>query len=263
MAATILPQKRVLGESRTGQNISSTPTSTKKRRTDIFSSSPVTRPPGSQNNAFSTLGSSQPKSAFETEVLEKLTQDMMDLKEHNNEKDQNWERPPVSMSDPDTDSLSFQCIEIEEGTLSGDKATVKMFGVTEVGNAVMLHVTDFKHYLYVEAPVGFQPDHCASFQTFLEMKFAKPVISSVSLVERENIYEFQGNVRSPYIKITVTSPRSISTLRGMIEEGEANWEEMWGVDGKPITFDNIQYVLRFMIDRKVGLPGPGDRNGDS
>jgi len=118
----------------------------------------------------------------------------------------------------------------------------------------MLHVTGFLHYLYIAAPVSFGPKDCDGFKTFLEANIAQhqPVIHSVQIVMRENLYGFAGNQQNPYIKITVTDPKFINRVRGTIEKGEANWKGMWKNDGGGIlTFDSIQYVLRFMIDCKV------------
>lgn len=73
---------------------------------------------------------------------------------------------------------------------------------------------------------------------------------------RENLYGFQGNEKSYYLKITVTEPKHISKLRTALEKNiqSINYKGMWkssyeGID----TFDNIQYVLRFMIDTGVSL----------
>lgn len=257
--ASVLPQKRVLGEAGTRQNIPpSTPGSVKKRKTDIFSSSPAARFTGSQRDPKAKLGSSQPKSAFETEVLEKLSQDISDLKRNNAEKDQAWDRPPVVDFEPQRDSLCFQSIEAEEGTLHGGKATVKLFGVTAEGYSVMLHVTDFKHYLYVPAPVMFQPQDLNAYKAFLESQIAQhqPAIHSIAVAYREDIYGFSGNKQNPFLKITVTDPKFINKVRSTIEGGNANWKGMWkGVsDGGIKTYDNIQYVLRFMVDCKVRTP---------
>src|SRR5450432_1323154 len=118
----------------------------------------------------------------------------------------------------------------------------------------MLHVTDFLHYLYVAAPVSFVPKDCEGFKAFLETTIAQyqPTIHSVQIVMRENLYGFQGNQQSPYLKITVTDPKYINKVRSSIEQGHANWKGMWrAVDGKIETYDSIQYVLRFMIDTKV------------
>ena len=253
MSASVLPQKRVFGEASSARrNIPATPASSKKRRLEPFSSSPATGLKSSQNNK---LGSSQPKSAFESEVLEKLSQDISGLKQANAEKDQAWERPPVPKTfSPQRNSLTFQQIEAEEGTIHGGHATVKLFGVTEHGNSVMLHVKDFKHYLYVAAPTSFQPQDCQAFRAYLESQIAQhqPVIHSIQMTMRENIYGFQNNTQNPYLKITVTDPKFINKVRTTIQAGNANWKGLWKNDGKGIlTFDNIQYVLRFMVDCKV------------
>ncbi|KAI3323044.1 DNA polymerase delta catalytic subunit [Xylariaceae sp. AK1471] len=254
MATATLPQKRVLADASNRRNIPSTPSRTKRRRLEPLSSSPASRLNSSQQGPGPKLGSSQPKSAFESEVLEKLSQDISELKQTNSEKDQAWERPPVVDFDPNRDSLTFQQIDIEEGFLNGGRPTVKLFGVTENGHSVMLHVTDFKHYLYVAAPVSFTPKDCDSFKAYLETRLAQrqPAIHSCQVVLRENIYGFQGNTQSPYIKVTVTDHKFIARVRTMIENGEANWKGLWkGADGGVMTFDNLQYVLRFMVDGQI------------
>ena len=212
--------------------------------------------PSSQNGPRSKFGSSQPKSQFETEVLEKMTQDINDLKRNNAEKDQQWERPGLGDFNPRMDNLCFQQIEIEEGTLSGGKAALKMFGVSKAGNSILLHVTDFLHYLFVAAPVNFQKQDVDGYKAYLETQMAQhqASIHSVQMVLRENLFGFQGNQKSPYLKITVTNHHIINKLRTLIEGGNANYKSLWkGVDGGILTFDSIQYVLRFMID--TGITG--------
>jgi DNA polymerase delta subunit 1 len=270
-AVSKTPAKRVLAETtNTRANIVASPHSTKKRKLD--SSITNSRTPNGK------LGSSQPKSQFETEVLEKLSQDINGLKHRNSENDQQWARPNLDDFDEHRDPLCFQQIDVEEGTLHGGKVAVKLFGVTEVrarrlphclnttlispsqtGHSVLLHVTDFLHYLYVAVPVGFQKDDCQAFQTYLETTLAQhqPAIHSVQMVMRENMYGFQGNQKSPYLKITVTDTKFINRLRTTIEGGNANWKGLWKTpDGNILTYDSIQYVLRFMIDthvRRYGL----------
>lgn len=203
------------------------------------------------------MASSQQKSVFESEVLERLNQDISDLKQNNSEKDQAWERPPIPNDfDPSKQSLCFQAIEAEEGTIGGGQPAVKLFGVTENGNSVLLHVKDFKHYLYVAAPVSFVVEDCLAFKAYLESQMSQnhqyqQVIHNVSLTMRENIYGFQGNVQNPYIKVTVTDPKHINKVRTMIERGEANWKGMWKHDGGIMTYDSIQYLLRFMVDCSI------------
>lgn len=131
MGTTRLPQKRILGESTNARsNIPSSPASAKKRKLEPVTSSPIVRFKSTQNGSKGKPGSSQP-SHFESEVLEKMTQDMADLKRTNSEKDQQWARPSLADFNAQADNLTFQQIEAEEGTLN-NKATVKLFGVTEV-----------------------------------------------------------------------------------------------------------------------------------
>jgi DNA polymerase delta subunit 1 len=126
--------KRVLNDSTNTHNGVKSPPSAKKRKLNGY---PNGNMPSSQHGADrfrSKLGSSQPKSQFETEVLEKMTQDINGLKEKNAETDQQWDRPPLDDFSEKKDSLCFQQIEIEEGTLHGGKVTLKLFGVSEVSS---------------------------------------------------------------------------------------------------------------------------------
>ena len=121
------PAKRVLADTtNTAQNIKSSPHSAKKRK--LESPKKFRKPLGPNGH----LGSSQPKSKFEEEVLEKLSQNIDGLKKNNQEKDQQWARPSLADFRPEAENLIFQQIDIEEGTLHGGKAALKLFGVTEV-----------------------------------------------------------------------------------------------------------------------------------
>lgn len=84
-----------------------------------------------RSNRLAKLSQNVPLSSFEKE-LGNLTQEITDLKKGNAEKDQKWARPDLDPSwDPQTDSLLFQQIDIEEGSLN-NKPTIRLFGVTEV-----------------------------------------------------------------------------------------------------------------------------------
>ncbi|KAL2864501.1 DNA-directed DNA polymerase delta POL3 [Aspergillus lucknowensis] len=253
--AVAMPQKRVLGDAtNTPRNVLQSPGALKKRRIDV--DAPARPSPRIQNGQRKT-GSSQPqKSQFEEEVLEKLTQDISGLKQNNSEKDQQWERPPLGEFDPAKENICFQQIDAEEGTALGGQPAIRLFGVTEAGQSVLLHVTGFKHYLYIAAPVGFTKDDCVPYTSFLNTKLGQfpSVVDSVQVTMRENIYGFQGNKKSYYLKITVTEPKNISKLRTALEApGQLlNYKGLWNKSEPGIlTFDNIQYLLRFMIDTDI------------
>ena len=157
-AATLKPPKRILGDStKAHSNANPTlpsPSSAKRRKLDI-ESSPAPRPKLGQNGGNGKLGSSQPKSQFEEDFLEKLTQDIHGLKKNNSERDQQWERPNLDDFERGDESLCFQQIEAEEGTIRGGKTTVKLFGVTEV----LLTYSQSKLYAdcQLDRPFGFTP----------------------------------------------------------------------------------------------------------
>ncbi len=133
------PQKRVLADStKAHRNVNPTlpsPKSAKRRKLDGGLSPSKLKP--KPYAVKDKLGSSQPKSQFEEEVLEKLTQDVNDLKQKNSEKDQQWTRPPLDDFDETKDNLCFQQIDVEEGTLHGGRTALKLFGVTEVQHGLL------------------------------------------------------------------------------------------------------------------------------
>ncbi|CAG8952705.1 hypothetical protein HYFRA_00008949 [Hymenoscyphus fraxineus] len=251
MAPSDVPRKRFLSEASSNAR-PNTPSPGKKRKLQSIAE-PANRFKSSQNGPKGKLGSSQP-SHFESEVLEKMTQDMAGLRKNNSEKDQQWARPSLAGFNPQTDNLVFQQIEVEDGQIHG-KQVVKLFGVTETGHSVMLHVTDFLHYLYVEAPIGFKPQDCEGFKAYLETQVGshQQVIHTVTMLNRESLYHFKGNQQFAYIKITLIDHKMINKVRGIIESYGANWKGMFkpfmnGDRAHIQTFDSIPYVMRFMID---------------
>jgi DNA polymerase delta subunit 1 len=129
--SVITPAKRVLQESTNTRHLSPQD-STKKRKLDKPRSGRL-----AINGDENSLLSSQPKSQFE-EHLEQLSQNISGLKQLNSERDQHWSRPALADFDPSKQDVCFQQIEAEEGTLSGGKHTIRLFGVTEVDSPVPL-----------------------------------------------------------------------------------------------------------------------------
>jgi len=116
-----LPAKRVLQES-TNTHLSPHDSTKKRKLQGRFVK-------GIENQILS----SQPKSDFE-EHLEQLSQSISGLKQTNAETDQKWSRPSLDGFNPASDDVTFQQIDVEEGTLSGGKHTMRLFGVTEVSS---------------------------------------------------------------------------------------------------------------------------------
>lgn len=85
------------------------------------------------------------------------------------------------------------------------------------------------------------------------MSQTQPAVHSVQMVMREDMYGFQGNQKSPYLKITVNDPKHINRLRTLIEKEDGTaYKGLWksGV-GEGLTYDNLEYVLRCMVDCNI------------
>jgi DNA polymerase delta subunit 1 len=127
---TRTPAKRALADATSnGANVQASPRSSKKLK--MGEDKKLRAPPIKTANG--SFNSSQPAPSQFEETLEKMTQEIETLKESNTEKDQQWRRPALPNDFNElTQNLIFQQIEAEEGVLNGGRATVKLFGVTEV-----------------------------------------------------------------------------------------------------------------------------------
>ena len=67
---------------------------------------------------------------------------------------------------------------------------------------------------------------------------------------RENLWGYNGNQKTPFLKIVLKEPKSVPRARSAFEQGEVQFLDMF--QGPTLTFEsNIQFVLRFMIDINV------------
>lgn len=67
---------------------------------------------------------------------------------------------------------------------------------------------------------------------------------------RESLWGYNGNQKTPFLKIVLHDPKNVPRIRSMFEDGEVQFLDMF--QGPTLTFEsNIQFLLRFMIDTKV------------
>lgn len=107
----------------------------------------------------------------------------------------------------------------------------------------MCSVTGFLHYFYVPCPVGFNEKSIADLKNHIADKHGK-VVQDITIVEKESLWGYNGNDKSPFMKITVNDPRQIGKLRSAFESGSITFPGLY-----PTTsYDNISFILRAMID---------------
>jgi DNA polymerase delta subunit 1 len=163
-----------------------------------------------------------------------------------------WSRPPPP---PIGASLAFQCLDIDlQERSSGPVADpiIRMFGVTETGNSVCVHVYGARPYFYCDALPDMEPVAASSIWNELllgrfQNKWCKETLFVLSIepVQRQSVMGYiPGATTTSLWKITLSADKYISFLRSyLIENGVQTYES------------NVPFTLRFMIDR--GIVGGG------
>lgn len=177
-----------------------------------------------------------------------------------------WPRKPMRSIDRMKDSIAFQWVDIdmydgpclEQGKSSQKTAIFRMYGVTEEGNSVMMHVHGFLPYFYMTCPDQLNQSHAANVRQVLEQALAQRDRDGKDLVrvcgveyvtERMSIYGYQFDRACKLWKIYMTMPSYVAKLRSLVEQGIT----LPGLDCRSYqTYEsNVPFTLRFMIDQDI------------
>lgn len=180
-----------------------------------------------------------------------------------------WSRVDPPHLDPAEDTLTFQQIDIENyvgtplpgmpGSQIGPVPVIRMFGITMEGNSVCCHVHGFCPYFYIAAPKGFERVHCHDLRQSLDKKVLADMRSNkdniqetvleVQIVERLNIYGYQGDEKQRFLKITMSMPKLIAAASRLLKK-EVIMAQFDFQDCRPFE-SNIDFDIRFMVDTSV------------
>ncbi|XP_057373980.1 DNA polymerase delta catalytic subunit-like [Daphnia carinata] len=173
--------------------------------------------------------------------------------------------PPLS---EEKDGLIFQQLDIDyytdkamkgmPGAQSGAVTTMRIFGVSRQQNSICCHVHGFAPYLYVTVPSTFKPEQCKQFHEALNKALIADnrskqeiheFVLEVELVERESMYEYHENKKSPFLKITLALPPFIAATKRLLERGEIvpPFNRMSYVAYE----SNIDFEIRYMVDADI------------
>jgi DNA polymerase delta subunit 1 len=76
------------------------------------------------------------------------------------------------------------------------------------------------------------------------------VIHHVEIAMRESIWGYNGNQKTPFLKIVLHEPRMVPRVRSAFEDGEIQFGDLFQIPS--LTFEsNVVFELRFMIDTQV------------
>ncbi len=160
------------------------------------------------------------------------------------EASQEWGRPVLPVIDPAEYDIVFQQLDADETIIDGYSAA-RFFGVTNEGHSVLCKVVGFRHYFYAPVPKGFGPGDLGEFRRYMEANYQG--IVDVKIAKKESIWGFNNNVKLPFFKVVVDNARHIGRVRAGFERGEVQFKGLFQPAGQ-MTFDNVQYLLRLMID---------------
>lgn len=182
------------------------------------------------------------RSAFEEELLS-MSSMIEDSKVSSS--DQIWKRPIIGV-DPKVDDIVFQQLDADE-TFIGNSSAVRFYGVTPQGHSVLCNVVGFMHYFYVPVLGSFREDHLPPLKKYLEENFES--VYDIQIASKTSIWGYNGDSTLPFLKVTVSNAKHIAKLRTAFERGHIHFGEFF--NGGVMTYDNINYLLRMMIDRDI------------
>eukprot|EP00882_Tetradesmus_deserticola_P012278 GHRQ01013012.1.p1 GENE.GHRQ01013012.1~~GHRQ01013012.1.p1 ORF type:complete len:524 (+),score=217.75 GHRQ01013012.1:79-1650(+) len=179
----------------------------------------------------------------------------------------NWLRPPVPAMDAAKDSLVFQQLEVDYclqrprqdvwPTRAQQVPVVRMYGVNDAGNSVCMFVHGFEPYFYCDCPSGWGPEDCQELCTALrdhprlkDKGPGVPPVVGVELVQKTNLWGYQGGQSRPYLKVVCALPNLVAPARGALEDGVRCGER--ALPSLASYESNVLYALRFMVDTNMG-----------
>ena len=211
-------------------------------------------------------------------------------------KKQRWKRPDLEKIDPAQDALStsslsnlshssntnerkhntaMQWIDIDmyqtnnilrtnpkagdriPGASVGTVPVIRIYGVNEKGNSIVMHVHGFTPYFYVQAPPGFKESHTAAFRVALDNQVRNSArgvkvpmyILGVSVCEKQSIWGYTDK-KSTFLKIYTALPNFVATARNILQQG---FEVPGTIPRREYLCyeSSTPFVLRFMIDKDI------------
>ncbi|PIK37764.1 DNA polymerase delta catalytic subunit [Apostichopus japonicus] len=209
-----------------------------------------------------------------------------------------WKRPDAPTLDVQKDAVVFQQLDLEHylgkqlagmpGSHQPVTPIIRMFGISQAGNSILCHIHGFMPYFYVPAPQDFKREHCGQFRDALnkavlaDMRSNKDNLTQsvldVDVMDKESMYGYNGNRKSPFLKITVALPRLVAPAKRLLESGfsvpplyplrgyqsyESNIDfeiRMWNMTGRDGTVSLIKVcqnilspLIHFLLDVDIFL----------
>lgn len=147
------------------------------------------------------------------------------------------------------------------------KYVIHMFGVTEEGYSICIHIKDFNPYYFVKIPLHLQKKWGAmeteEIKRVLKQKMwkLKDSLISVTLIESKDISEFTNETNFKFLKIVTTSFKALKKTKYIFQPyNKNNGVYVQNIDNKKeLKFEifefNIDPFIRFCHDKDIKLSG--------
>lgn len=191
-------------------------------------------------------------------------------------KKQVWARPALERAvNPATDDVAFQWVDIDmyvgkplprhpiqgravPGSRKGPVPVIRMFGITEKGHSLMVHVHGVTPYFYCDAPEGFKEEDCGRFREALDRVVkgrqrggdnVQTCVVAVVAMKKQSILGFHNGEYKTFLQVLVALPSLVPTARAVLTDQFTcpGYSPM-----KYITYEsNVPFVLRYMVDNNI------------
>lgn len=202
-----------------------------------------------------------------------------------------WKRPPVPSFNNDQD-LNLQWLDIDMvagaplkqnpngsehvvGSQTGQVPILRLFGVNETGNSVVLFIHGFTPYSYFALPAGYEFDeteeNLAKVRNAINERLQTAVrggqqdatyCHGVSYIRDHRSIMGYETPHTKFFKVMLAMPTMVPKLKRIMEDGislpgvRATGGSVYNGDATFQPFEaNVPFVLRYMIDRDISGAG--------
>ena len=144
------------------------------------------------------------------------------------------------------------------GMRSGETPVIRVFGVTQGGHSILVHVHGVTPYFYCDCPSeSFSDEDCGRFREALDLKVRQSAKSDsqvvVAVVPRlkQSIMGYSGGRSKRVLQVMFAMPSHIPKARFILQQGDFSYRP-----GAPpmeyMTYEsNVPFTLRYMVDNGI------------
>ncbi|CAM9213746.1 unnamed protein product [Choristocarpus tenellus] len=190
-----------------------------------------------------------------------------------------WSRPELKAFNVKDTAIAFQWVDVDMASgapLTTDPATgrkpaqqspekvvpvIRLYGVTEEGNSVFVHVHGFIPYFYIPCPPNFKDEHRAALQDAIisavrarergdEKMLKSPCLGVQWASDMQSLLGYTFGNKRDFLRIYLAMPSLVPKIKTLLADGLI--VQGYGHFSAATSFEsNVPFVLRFMVDKEI------------